>query len=80
MKLTDVAGLAGVALMLFAYAAAQAHRLDPLKSSSLLMNLAGACLVMVSLTHDFNLSAFLMEAAWALTALYGLIRIALRRR
>jgi hypothetical protein len=80
MKLTDVAGLTGVVLILVAYAAAQAHRLDPLKSTSLAMNLAGACLVMISLTHDFNLSAFLMEAAWALTALYGLVRLALRRR
>ena len=80
MKFTDVAGLAGVVLMLGAYAAAQARKLDPLKAVSLLMNLSGACLVMLSLSHDFNLSAFLMEAAWALTALYGLIRLALRRR
>ena len=45
-----------------------------------MMNLTGACLVMVSLTRDFNLSAFLMEAAWAAVAAFGLIRLALSRR
>ena len=78
--LTDAAGLAGVLLILAAYAGAQARRLDPVKSPSLAMNLGGACLVMLSLTHDFNLSAFLMEAAWALVAAFGLIRLAFRRR
>lgn len=80
MTLADAAGLAGVVLMLTAYTGAQVRRLDPLRATSLVMNLAGACLVMLSLTHNFNLSAFLMEAAWALAALYGLIRLAFRRR
>lgn len=77
---TDAAGLTGVALMLAAYAGAQMRRLDPVRAPSLTMNLAGASLVMISLTHDFNLSAFLMEAAWALVAGWGLIRLALSRR
>ncbi|MEO8811503.1 MAG: hypothetical protein ABI376_01145 [Caulobacteraceae bacterium] len=80
MKPADVAGLAGVVIMLAAYAGAQARTLDPVKAPSLLMNLLGSCLVMWSLTHDFNLSAFLMEAAWAVVAAYGLIRVALTRR
>ena len=66
--------------MLAAYAAAQLRRLDPVKAPSLLMNLTGACLVMVSLTHNFNLSAFLMEAAWAVVAAFGLIRLAVKAR
>lgn len=80
LSLTDAAGLAGVVLMLAAYAAVQVRRLDPVKAPSLMMNLTGACLVMVSLTRDFNLSAFLMEAAWAAVAAFGLIRLALSRR
>ncbi|HZK99186.1 MAG TPA: hypothetical protein VFC47_04750 [Caulobacteraceae bacterium] len=78
--LTDAAGLVGVALMLGAYAGAQIHRLDATRAPSLALNLAGACLVMISLTHDFNLSAFLMEAAWAAVAAWGLVRVALSRR
>jgi hypothetical protein len=76
---TDAAGLVGVVVMLAAYAGAQLGRLDPVKAPALLMNLAGACLVMLSLTRNFNLSAFLMEAAWAAVAAFGLIRLALRR-
>ncbi len=67
-------------MMLGAYAAAQVGRLDPIKVPSLLLNLAGSCLVLLSLLKTFNLSAFLMEAAWALVALFGLVRVALRRR
>jgi hypothetical protein len=76
----DAAGLVGVALILAAYAAAQLRLLDPLRAPALLMNLAGASLVLVSLIDRFNLAAFVMEAAWALVALYGLLRIAFRRR
>jgi len=76
----DGVGLIGVLLMLAAYAAAQIHLLDPVKAPALAMNLAGACMVMLSLTRSFNLSAFLMEAAWALIAAFGLARAALTRR
>ena len=62
------------------HAGAQLRRLDPVKAPSLLMNLGGAGLVMFSLTHNFNLAAFIMEAAWASVAAFGLIRLALRRR
>ncbi len=76
----DAAGLVGVALMVTAYVAAQLHRLDPAGAPSLVMNLAGACLVMMSLAFAFNLSAFLIEAVWAAAALFGLARLALRKR
>jgi hypothetical protein len=69
-----------VALMAGAYVAAQLHRLDPARAVSLMVNLAGAGLVMVSLVYAFNLPAFLMEAVWAAAALFGLARLALKRR
>ena len=70
----DVAGVVGVVLILAAYAGATAGRLSPQKPISLLANLIGAGLILYSLTRHFNLPAFLMEAAWALVALFGLIR------
>jgi hypothetical protein len=76
----DAAGLAGVAMILAAYAGAQVRRLNPLKAPSLAMNLVGACLILLSLAHNFNLSAFLMEAAWAVVAAGGLARLAFTRR
>jgi hypothetical protein len=80
VTLWDGAGLLGVIAILVAYAGAQMRRLDPVKAPALLLNLVGAALILVSLVHDFNLSAFLMEAAWAVVAIYGLARLALERR
>lgn len=77
--LSDGVGVVGVLMMLGAYAAAQLGRMDPVKPPSLLLNLIGSSLVMLSLLAAFNLSAFLMEAAWAAVALFGLVRAFLRR-
>lgn len=78
MSFFDAAGLFGVLLMLGAYAGAQLGRLDAAGLISLLMNLVGACLVMASLTQAFNLSAFLMEASWAVVAIFGLTKLAIK--
>ena len=80
MTILDMAGLVGVVLILIAYAATQFRGLDPTRAPSLLMNLIGAALILVSLTKAFNLSAALMEGAWALVALIGLAKLALKRR
>ena len=80
MSLTDLAGLIGVALMLAAYALGAAGRVRADAWPALAANLVGALLVLWSLLHAFNLSAFIMEAAWGLVALAGLIKLALKRR
>lgn len=77
---TDIVGVAGVLLILAAYAGGIVGRLHPQQALSLLANLAGASMILLSLRHDFNLSAALMEGAWALFALGGLIRLLLVRR
>ncbi len=80
MSWPDLLGLVGVVLMLLAYLGAQTGRLDPTALPSLIMNLVGPALVIVSLRFRFNLPAFLTEAAWALAATFGLVRLALKRR
>ncbi len=80
MSLFDAGGLVGVTLMFGAYVAAQMRWLDPVRAPSLLMNLGGSGLVMLSLLPKFNLAAFVMEAAWALVALFGLGRLVFTRR
>ncbi|HEY2658630.1 MAG TPA: hypothetical protein VGI79_02840 [Caulobacteraceae bacterium] len=80
MTIADIAGLAGVVLILIAYAGTQFRGLDPTRAPSLLMNLLGASLILASLTKAFNLSAVLMESAWALVALAGLIKLFLKQR
>lgn len=79
-SLPDALGVVGVLLILIAYAGAQLDRLEPRQAPALLLNLVGACLILWSLYYRFNLSAVLMEGSWALVALYGLARLALRRR
>ena len=79
MSLQDAAGLLGVLVILAAYAGAALGKLDPKQPISLLANLLGACAILWSLlTANFNLSATVMEGTWALVALVGLIRWALR--
>ena len=79
MSLFDAAGVAGVVMILVAYAGATSGKLDPKRPKALLLNLFGAGLILLSLVYDFNLSAFLMEAAWAAVAAVGLVRYALKK-
>lgn len=80
MTLPDALGVGGVLMILIAYAGATSGKLDARRAPALLLNLGGALLILVSLYFDFNLSAVLMEGAWALVAVYGLIQLALGRR
>ena len=79
ITLRDAIGLAGVLAILLAYAGTVAGRLDAIRPPALLLNLFGAIAILVSLYGAFNLSAAVMEAAWALVALLGLLRWAIRR-
>jgi hypothetical protein len=80
MTSLDVGGVIGVLLVLLAYAGIHFDWFDPKRAPALLMNLFGSALILVSMIHAFNLSAFLMEAAWAAMALYGLLKLVLRRK
>jgi hypothetical protein len=74
----DIVGLIGTALFIAAFAYANiAATLDKLWFNA--ANLLGALLLLASLSVKFNLAAFVLEAAWAVIATYGLLR-ALRDR
>ncbi len=77
--LLNIGGVLGVVLVLIAYAGIHFDWYDPKKAPALLMNLFGSALILLSMVRAFNLSAFLMEAAWAAMAAYGLAKLALRR-
>jgi len=77
--LLNVGGIAGVAMVILAYAGIHFDWFDPKKLAALLMNFIGSALILLSMTKAFNLSAFLMEASWAAMALYGLAKLMLRR-
>lgn len=70
----DVAGLSGSALILLAFFLLQVGRLRSDGLFYQLANLIGALGLLASLAGGFNISVFLMETAWALVAIYGIVR------
>jgi len=70
----DAAGLLGVATILLAYLLLQIGRLRGDALSYQLMNAFGAFALLISLLYAFNLSAFVMEAAWLVVSIYGIAR------
>lgn len=79
-SLFDFAGNIGVLMMVIAYLLLQVDKLASSSITYLLLNAAGAVLVMISLWFRFNLSAFLMEAFWLLISLFGLGKSLVARR
>lgn len=71
----DFVGNVGVLLMVVAYLLLQMEKISGTALSYLLLNAAGAIMVMISLLFRFNFSAFLMEAFWLLISLYGLAKV-----
>lgn len=70
----DLAGNIGVLMMVIAYLLLQLEKISASAVSYLLLNAAGALLVILSLIFHFNLSAFLMEVFWLLISLFGLAK------
>ena len=77
----DGAGYLGVVLVLLAFLLLQAHKLQGTGLTYQLMNLIGALGVLLSLTFGgHNWSAFVMELAWLLISVYGVLRGVRQRR
>ncbi len=73
--LADIIGNIGVVCFLLAYFLLQKGKILHTQLSYLLLNLAGALLLIFSLLINWNLSAFLLEVAWALISIYGIIKL-----
>ena len=70
----DWVGLLGTVIILLGFLMLQAGRLAGTGLVYQLINLFGAAGILVSLTGKFNLSVFLLEAAWMAVSLYGIVR------
>jgi hypothetical protein len=75
----DVIGTIGVAIIVVTYFLLQIRKLESDNLWYSALNAVGAALVLVSLTIEFNLAAFLMELFWLLISLYGLFQYKKRR-
>jgi len=80
VSLLQIGGMVGVVLFLAAYAGSQTGHLHPQRAPALLMNLVGAVLVLLSMLEAFNLASFVLEAAWGVIAVYGLVMLAVKRK
>lgn len=76
----DLVGNIGVLMILATYLLLQMERLAATGLLYSAANGLGALLVLVSLTQEFNLSAFIMELAWLLISIYGIGEWRRRRR
>lgn len=75
----DLVGIAGVILILAAYLLLQLKRLNSESLKFSLLNAAGAAMIIASLVHNFNFSAFIIEVFWLAISLLGIVR-SLRNR
>ena len=75
----NLVGLLGSLLFILAFAYAnQAKQLDKVLFNA--VNLVGAVLLLTSLAVHFNLAAFVLEVAWAVIAVIGLVQALIARR
>lgn len=72
----SAAGLAGVVFYIAAYGALQVGLIRGSSVTYTVMNLIAAGLVLVSLSEAFNLSSALIQVAWIVLSIVGLVRMA----
>ena len=71
---SDLVGNLGVAAIILAYLGLQLGRLDGRGLTFSVLNAGGAAFILVSLAHDFNLSAFIIEVFWIAISMIGIVR------
>ena len=76
----DFVGNIGIVFILTSYLLLQLERVSASDWGYSAANGVGAALILLSLCFAFNLSAFLIEAAWLLISLFGLFKTIKARR
>jgi hypothetical protein len=80
IALYDLAGLVGAVIIMAAYFANQQRWLPSDDWRFPGANLVGSSLILVSLWFDWNLPSFVIELAWALVSILGVVRAAAEAR
>ncbi len=70
----DAMGLCGVVVVLLTYLLMQLNRLSQTGWLCSLLNFVGSICIAVSLMQHWNLPSFIIEVAWAVISLLGLVR------
>ena len=74
-KCADIIGVIGVIFMLIAYYLLNLNRMSANSMNYQLLNFFGAIFVLFSLYFSWNMASALIEAAWVLISLMGMVRI-----
>lgn len=76
----EVFGIFGVTAIVVAYFLLQAGKFVADDLVYIILNIVGAIGILISLSNNFNLSATLMEIAWLVIGIFGLVRYVYLRR
>lgn len=76
----DILGGLGVILTLIAYFLLQLNLLSQETRSFSLLNCVGSALILFSLFYHWNASSVVIEVAWLLISLYGLVKSCVKHR
>lgn len=74
----NLLGILGVILILIAYTLLQVGKMSAASVSYSLLNALGAALILISLYFYWNLASGVIEIAWLIISVYGLL-MAIRR-
>jgi hypothetical protein len=73
--LPDIMGCLGTILIIVVYFLLQTRKITSEGLWYSLLNLIGALFILISLLYSWNLAAVLMEIAWVLISLFGIVRV-----
>lgn len=76
----DLIGSVGVGIIILTYILLQTERIKSENLAYSILNAFGAGMIVFSLIFDFNFAAFIVESAWVLISLYGIIRYFMRKQ
>jgi len=68
-----IVGIIGTLMVLLAFFLLQARKLHGNGAVYQLLNAFGAAAIIVSLVYEFNLASMVLEIAWLLISIYGLV-------
>ena len=74
-RVAQAVQIVGAVIILLAYAAAQTGHLNHRSRAYLVLNLVGAAVLAVLAWHEAQWGFLLLEGAWALMSLWGLIQV-----
>ena len=79
LEITNTIGFIGVGLLLLAYFLLQLKKISATNYSYPVLNLIGSLLILFSLFYAWNFPAVIVEIAWALISIFGIIQIMRRK-